>query len=449
MRFPSLRPRHALMPPSSHPRGRSSLFPWFPGYTVAGAATVAYIATAPGQTFVISQLNGPLREAFGIGELSLNVSYALATVLSAFPLVLVGGLIDRVGPRLAMAGTALAFGLSCLFMSLVSGFGGVILAFFLLRFLGQGALSMVSQHATAMWFHRRLGSIHGIKQVVVFAVWVVVPQITLWLITTVGWRWTYVVFAGLVWVAVIPLALLVVRDRPEELGRRMDDDPPVDPGNEEGDGGGGAVLDARGWHGSAHSREPVFGLHDALRTRAYWILAIGVFLTLLIGTAFLFDMQPILARRGMDARAAALAVSAWTAGMALMAFPAGLLTDRVRPSILIPGGFLVISGSAVMLWWAPLPWAAATAMMLFAVGQSLVGTCSTATIARYFGRPHHGAIRSSIIRIGVIGTGLGPIMTGISANRTGGYLLSTIVFVAMCVPVLWFSLGLRQPERVG
>src|SRR5690606_7566649 len=38
----------------------------------------------------------------------------------------------------------------------------VFVAFFLLRFLGQGSLSMVSGHAVAMWFHARLGRMEGI-----------------------------------------------------------------------------------------------------------------------------------------------------------------------------------------------------------------------------------------------------------------------------------------------
>jgi MFS transporter, OFA family, oxalate/formate antiporter len=463
------------MAPGSTDSGSAHPHRWFPGYTVAGAATVAYIATAPGQTFVVSQLNGPLRDAFGIGELTLNTSYAIATVLASFPLVLVGRWTDRVGPRRALAWTAMAFGLACVFMSLVTGFWGVVAAFFLLRFLGQGALSMVSQHATAMWFHRRLGAIHGIKQVAVFGIWVLFPQGALWLITTVGWRWTYVVFAGAVWVSVIPLALLAVRDRPEELGLRMDDDPPegdarapgesLSPAGDRGSGhrrGGedGAtrfagpmgtpaqvappVPEARSAPSGPH-REAAFSLSGALRTRAYWILAAAVFLSPLIGTAFLFDMQPILARRGMDAGAAALAVSAWSAGMALMALPAGYLADRVRPSRLIPGGLAGIAGSSLLLWWAPLPLAAAAAMALFAVGQSLVATSSTTSIARYFGRTHHGAIRASVVRLGVVGTGLGPVFTGLSANRTGGYLAATLLFLAMCAPVLLLSTGLREP----
>jgi len=418
------------MPPAEPPRTN-----WFPGYTVAGAATVAFIATAPGQTFVLSLLNGPLREAFGIGELPLNASYAVATVLASFPLVLVGAWTDRVGPRLALAGAGLAFGAACLVMSAVTGFAGVVLAFFLLRFLGQGALAMISQHALAMWFHRRLGAVHGVKQVIVFGAWALFPQGALLLIESVGWRWTYVVFAGLIWIAVVPLALLAVRDRPEQLGLRMDDDP-SEP--ERGDEEAPTTRD------DALASE--FTMGEALRTRAYWTIAAAVFLSPLIGTAFLFDMQPILARRGMDAGDAALAVSAWTGAMALMAIPAGWLTDRARPSSLIPLGVGAIALSALALWKASVPLAAAVAMALFAVGQSLIATCAAATTARYFGRAHHGAIRSSIIRIGVIGTGLGPIFTGLSVSITDAYTGAMLAFLAMCLPVLLLNMGLRRPR---
>lgn len=407
---------------------------WFPGYTVAATATVAYIATAPGQTFVVSQLNGPLRETFGIGELALNSSYAAATLLASLPLVLVGRWTDRVGPRFALAGTAFAFGLACLVMSSVTGFAGVVVGFFLLRFLGQGALGMVSQHAIAMWFHRRLGTIHGIKGVVIFGVWTVFPQAALYLIQNIGWRSTYVLFGGLIWVSVIPLALLTVRDRPEDVGFRMDDDP-------------AAAEPVAGPESRRQDAEGVgFTLRQALRTRAYWIIAAASFLTPLIGTAILFDIQPIMAVRGMDVQVAAFAVSSWTATMAVAAIPAGHVTDRFRPMFLIPAGMTAIAFGSGGLWWAPHPMAAAASMVVLAGGQTIVQTCTTVATARFFGRAHHGAIRSSLMRIAVIGTGLGPIFTGLSANRTGGYGAAVTSFAGLCLVVLLLGLGLRAPS---
>ncbi|MDT8342430.1 MAG: MFS transporter, partial [Longimicrobiales bacterium] len=149
------------------------------------------------------------------------------------------------------------------------------------------------------------------------------------------------------------------------------------------------------------------------------------------------------------AGAAALVVSAFTLGMAVAAVPAGRLTDRARPSRVIPAGVGVMAASIFGLWWAPVPIAAAAAMAIYAVGQTLVATSATATLARYFGRTHHGAIRSFAIRIGVIGTGLGPLVTGLSADRTGGYLASTLAFLAMCLPVALAGTTLRPPEGAG
>lgn len=420
----------------------------FPGYTVAAASTVAFIATAPGQTMLVSQLNTPLREAFGIDELTLNASYTIATVLASFPLVLVGALTDRFGPRRMIALIALVYGLGCLVMAGAQGFVTVFLAFFLLRFLGQGALALASQHAVAMWFHRKLGRVHGVKQVIVFGVWSVFPPVSLLLIESLGWRWTYALFALLIWITVIPIALVFIRNKPEDLGLNMDNDPadpaadpsfttPPDP----------TSVGPNPPRQSVKPREPAFTLKQASRTRAYWTLGAAFFLPPLIGTGFLFDMQPILAQRGLGVGAAAAAVSVWTIAMAIMALPGGVLVDKVRPSALISVGMGMIALSSVLLWIASSAVGAGAAMAAFAVGQSLVASCGTATAARYFGRTHHGRIRSSLTRIGVIGTGLGTLFTGVSAKLTGGYEGAMLAFVILCIPVVLLAIGLDRPQE--
>lgn len=393
---------------------------WYPGYTVAAVSTLAFIATAPGQTFIISQFNTSLREAFGIGELTLNVAYTVATVAASLPLVYVGALTDRLGPRKTLALVALAFGAACAAMGAATGAATVFVGFFLLRFLGQGALSLVSQHAIAMWFHRRLGSIHGVKQVVIFGIWIPFPFFAATLIGAVGWRLAFVVMGALVALAVIPLSLWLVRDRPEDIGLRIDND---------------AHDDHDGEAKATRPDEPAFTLREAMRTRTFWLVAAATFVSPLVGTAFLFDIQPILAQRGMTQTHATAAVSVWTLSMAVMALPTGYLTDRFRPSALLPLGMLAIALSAVVLWAARTPWMASAALAVFGAGQSVVATTGNATIARRFGRANHGAIRASVVRLAVIGTGLGPLFTGLSAWMTGGYALSMAAFIAMSVPV--------------
>lgn len=379
----------------------------YPGYRVAAVAALGTLATAPGQTFIISQLNTELRSAFDLSELLLNASYTVATVCAALPLVLVGRLADRLGPRRALALVALVFGIACLALASVVGPLTLCLAFFLVRFCGQGALSLVSQHAVAMWFHAKLGRINGIKQVVVFGLWTFAPPLAIWLISTLGWRGTYVVFAFAVWAIVIPPALLFVRDRPEDLGFSLDGEPP----NE--------------------SAEPGVTLREAMRTRSYWIFTAVMVAAPLVGTALLFDIQPLLALRGIDERGAALAASAWPLTTGLVALPAGWLTDRLRPKALLFLGVTCVIAAPLSLLFVTTPLSAAACLALFAVGQTLTGACAGAAVARDFGRAHHGAIRSSISRIMVIGTGLGPLMSAASVALTGSYTAALVGFAAI------------------
>lgn len=301
---------------------------WFLGYDVAAVAALATALTAPGQTFVVSQLNTSLREAFGLSELLLNASYTVATVAAALPLVLTGRLTDRFGPRRTLAVVALLFGLGCLALSAAQGPVSLCLAFFCLRFFGQGSLSLVSQHAVAMWFHERLGRIHGVSQVAVFGLWTFAPPLTVALIAGVGWRGTYVVFALAIWLLVVPAALLFMRDRPDELGLALD---------------GGAPK------GGVASTGPELTLREASRTQTYWILAALFVIGPLVGTGVLFDIQPLLGARGIDAAGAAWAVSAFSLATGVMALPAGWLTDRFRPAPLLTGGMLCTVGSAIGL----------------------------------------------------------------------------------------------------
>ncbi len=400
----------------------------YPGYAVGAVSTLALVLTAPGQTMLVSLLNLPLRKTFAIDPLWLNTSYTVATVLASLPLVAMGKLIDRYGPRRMFVVVAIAFGCGCVFMSLVAHVAMLVVAFFLLRFLGQGSLTLVSSHALAMWFHRRLGTVSGFRSVALFVAWVPLPSLTLAMFDVFGWRTTWALYGVFVAATVSIASWLFVRDRPEDLGLEMD---------------GGATFDT--------PPEPEVGLTltEAMQTRAYWILAFTTTLPPMIGTAMIFDIQPLLAARNVDAQSAAYAVSAWSLTMALMALPSGRLVDKFAPGPIIASGMMAIIGSCLVLLWATSMLTAIAGMCTYAVGQSLVASAIGTTTARYFGRRHHGAIRSSLSRVGVIATGLGPLLFGLSQHFTGAYDVALIGFAALCLPASAASLLLVRPASAN
>lgn len=398
---------------------------WYPGYAVAAVSTVALAFTAPGQTILVSLLNVPLRETFGIEPLMLNTSYTLATMAAALPLVWVGRATDKWGPRRMMIAVAVAFGLACLFTAAIAHEAMVVVAFFLLRFLGQGSLALVSNHAVAMWFHARLGTIAGLRQVALFAFWVPLPTLTLALIDAYGWRVTWALFGGIIPTTLVFLVWRFVRDRPEDEG---------------------FTLDGRQ---STGEEEPGHTLRDALGTSSYWILVAAGVLPPMIGTALMFDIQPLLQASGVGGGAAALAVSTWSGAMAVMAIPSGRLVDRVAPRWLIASGTAALGVSCLLWLGVSTASRAVVAMATCALGQSLVASSVTATTARFFGRRHHGAIRSSLSRLSILATGLGPLAFGVSLHLTGGYRAALLGFFASCLPVAVAALRLVPPRARG
>ncbi len=85
-------------------------------------------------------------------------------MLASLPMVYVGSLMDRHGPRRVLAGVVALVGLTCVGVSQVSGLFTVFISFLFLRMLAQGSMGMLTMNAVAMWFNWRLGAGHRHRQ---------------------------------------------------------------------------------------------------------------------------------------------------------------------------------------------------------------------------------------------------------------------------------------------
>jgi len=131
----------------------------------------------------------------------------------------IGRVVDRYGVRRVIAVGAVIAGLGFVLLSRVHtlwhfycGYGVV----------GVGIASMGMVPATAVvsnWFERRRGTAIGIMSTGVGAGGLVLaPVIGSYLIPNFGWRTSYLALACITWVLVIPLALLVLKSKPANLG---------------------------------------------------------------------------------------------------------------------------------------------------------------------------------------------------------------------------------------
>lgn len=225
----------------------------FYGWWIAGAAFVTLMVTVGIPFYGLPFFYDHFIREFGWSRAATTSGIALATILIQ-PL---GGLfIHRFRPN-----RLIAVGACLLCLSLAAfGWGNGSLAFyyvawglFMAGYLCAGPIP--HQLILSQWFRRRRGLVMGLAYLglglggALSQKYVALP-----LINAYGWRTALLAIGGLC-LAAVPLALLVVRNRPSERGLWPDGDP----------------SPASDFHHEPHS------FRFLLQQRAFWLLAFGSF----------------------------------------------------------------------------------------------------------------------------------------------------------------------------
>lgn len=417
---------------SSSPDPIVAAVPVFYGWVMLPIAIAGFIATSPGQTYGISAFNASFRDALGLSHTTLTGAYMFGT-LAAAPLVsFVGTLMDRFGIRRVMMIVVLLFGGTCIATSQVGGLISLFAAFFLLRLLGQGALTLLSSNTLAMWFHDRLGTVSGLMSLGTAAAFAVVPPLNLVLIDQFGWRLAYVMLGLAVWTVMLPLLLVFYRNRPEDIGQAPD---------------GAAAHSLKPKTGDVVEMRWSLTLPDALRTRAYWILLLMSMTWALVGTAIVFNIVDLFESRGLTEGDTALFFGCFAVTMAASQFLGGLLADRFRLNLLLCASMLGTALSVTYLHWLE----GAGGVVVFAVGQGcaqgLFMVLGQTIWARYFGRAHLGKIRGTVWTATVAGSSVGPFVMGVAKDACGDYAAAIWLFAAMNALLAVAALAVTAPRQ--
>lgn len=142
---------------SSASPGFPARVPFFYGWVMVGVGFIGFLASGAGQSFTVSTFVGLITVEFGLSRTSFFGAYGLGTLTAAAALVYVGRLIDRIGPRLMLAGVGFLLGFSAMLFSLVGGLATLFVGFTALRLFGQGSMMLCSTNLTSQWFIRRRG----------------------------------------------------------------------------------------------------------------------------------------------------------------------------------------------------------------------------------------------------------------------------------------------------
>lgn len=391
--------------------------PFYYGYVMMPVAMMIQICTSPGQTFAISAFTPAIRETLQFSDSQLSLAYMMGTLVAAVPLALIGPLSDRWGLRLVTLLATIALALTCYLSSFVSSFLSLFIAFFFLRFLGQGSLTLLSGNAIAMWFRTKIGRVSAVMSIGTAMTFALVPEWIANAIETYGWRQTYQAIAVIVAVSMLPMLILLFRNRPEDLGQRVD-------GSRSEPDAAARKLDLS---------MPSYSLQEAMRGRAFYILAASTTIWAMAGTGIVFYVFILCQDRGMGSDVPADFFKTFGFAMLVMQLGGGVLADYLPLNRLMGVGTTMLAAGLGLLMGAE-PWMLHGFGVLFGGGQGLMIAVGAVVWVRYYGRKHIGSIRGSVWSCTVAGSGCGPLLMGVVRDHYGGFVPAIAIFFAiMCV----------------
>ncbi len=358
---------------------------------------------------------------FGWSRTSFSTVLSVNAVIGALLAPLWGRLVDRHGPRGVVPAGAAIVGLSMVLLSNMRSMLEAYLLYILLAF-GAGGQSLVPiSTALSQWFKRRRGLAIGITLVGAGVGGVSLAPMASVLDGELGWRTGYLVFGIAIWVALIPLLLLVLRRRPEDIGLLPD-----------GDERPSAAVDAEE-PAEAPPEAAGLSLGEAVRTPAFWLLALGFMLPMFAGRAIMIHLVPVITDAGISPQKAATAYG-MTVGLSIVGrFGFGYAADKFSKRHIFALCYLIQAVGICFLIGLESIGPIVLVGFIIVFGCSYGGGLSLAPllIAENFGIASMGVIFGALGIVAMIGGALGPIFAGGVYDAVQSYHMAFIVFLAV------------------
>lgn len=406
----------------------------FYGWAVVAVATLAAFFSGPGQSYVFSVFVDPIIRDTGLGRVEVSTLYALGTAVSAVMVVVVARLVDRFGARVMLAAIGIGLGAACFGMSFAAGPLLLFFGFAALRALGQGSLPVTANMLAARWFVKRRGRAVAVVALGIAASNAVLPPATQALIGTFGWRGAYLALGTLVVAVLVPLALLIVRDRPEDVGLYPDgaQAPPAEkPQASDGAFDGSEETGPRGL---------------VMLSVDFWLLALPVAAAPFIVTALVFHQISVLGEVGIEPATAASAFVPFAIAAAASTVVAGFLADRFGPRTPLFASLALLLAALSVLGLAH----SVALVVLYAAAlgaaSGFQSVASGATWAHFYGREKLGRVQGPATMVMISGAAVAPLPLAAIYQASGSYALGLVVMGA--IPLVCFVLALLfDPER--
>jgi OFA family oxalate/formate antiporter-like MFS transporter len=415
----------------------------FYGWYIVGVGFLANVASSFALASTLSIFLKPLTAELGVSRGVFSLLRSGEGIIAACLAPLVGTLVDRYGGRWLMVSGAAIAGIGFLFLGYIDSFVQFTAIRLTLVTFGDVAMGyMVVNVVVAQWFVRMRGRAFAFTSMGVGFAKVCMPILAAWLLVSLGWRQTWMVFGILTMALLVLPALLVIRRTPEDMGLRPDGaaEPEIDVDSI-------APDKKKPRESSTSDLETLWTRAEAVRTSAFWLLVITFGISSVGVTGLNLHVYPYVTDIGHSPVVAATVMSVIASMQLASPLVWGFVAERIDPRIAAMLRFVVqgiglalaISTSSLICLYA--------GFFLYGIGLGGNMVLPDLLWASYFGRRSLGKIRGLGLFISHMLAALGPPFFGFLFDITGGYGLSFAIFGAALATSAVLSLMLRPPRR--
>jgi OFA family oxalate/formate antiporter-like MFS transporter len=401
---------------------------FFYGYIIVAAALLI-VTLDYGSRLSFGVFFKPMIGELGWSRTLISGAFTLSMLCQGLMGIYAGRLNDRLGPRFVMTICGFLFGLGFLLMSQVNTDWQLYLFYGLIIGIGMGAPFVSLLSTITRWFVKRRGTMTGVVIAGIGIGTFILPPVANWLISIYDWRISYLIIGGLLLVIGV-LAAQVLRRDPSKMG--------LSP------------------YGQNHEEKRIFtsgsddfSLKGAINTRQFWITT-AVFFCLgycIFSTSV--HLVPNITDLGISATTAANVLAVSGALNAVGCIVLGGAVDKIGSRRVCAISFILI---IVSLFWLALVkevWMFYLFAVIYGIGAGGGAPVESTIVAELFGIKAHGAILGLVNFGFLLGSALGPFLTGFLFDVTGNYHMAFFICAAIGAVGVVLTAILRPPKNQG
>ena len=382
---------------------------------------------------VFSLFVRPLEESLGWGRGQVMAGFTFFYLLVGIASPVVGRFVDRYGARPVIPIGAITYGIGLLLLSRTSDLWLFYLGYALVGTGGAAIGPVPCSAVISNWFKRKRGIALGLMAAGIGAGGVVMAPFVGYMLSRFDWRAAYLSMAVLVVAVVVPLALLVIRTKPAEMGLYPD-----------GDSASAFAAD-----GAAKVKETGFTLKQALRTPAFWLIAIAISFSNFANMSVFQASASFLGDAGFSIATAATALGLLGFGSAAGKVLFGWMCDRVPANRVCAIGIaLQLTGTLLLMS------VRAGSPQAFIWGYALISGLGVGAwlptlsmmSSTNFGLLFYGTVFGTLNLLNSTGTATGPLFSGMAYDMSGSYMgafITCAILMAVAIPA---ALMVRKPS---